>query len=118
MATMHDVEILLPRPPASCTNYNTANYRTTNHFGPIGPPSQSTGALQSGFGGNRRRTNTAASFDMVSARGSTVREAQRDDAAPRGGVHIAANAYEVLEDYTSASNAGTDKVRGLDEALD
>ncbi|KAJ4396262.1 hypothetical protein N0V93_000481 [Gnomoniopsis smithogilvyi] len=96
-----------------------ATYRTTNNFGPIGPPSQSTGNLSKGVGGYRRRTNTAASFDLFSAGGAPLREAQRDGIASRGGVRIANNPFDALEDYASAaSNTGSDKGKGSGEAID
>lgn len=94
-----------------------ATYRTTN-FGPIGPPSQSSGAPFGGFGGNRHRTNTIAGFCVRSPSGNSIREAQRDDAAPRGGVRLANNPFDALEDYASASNTESDKAKGVDEALD
>ncbi|KAJ4422523.1 hypothetical protein N0V82_002857 [Gnomoniopsis sp. IMI 355080] len=100
------------------TGPRPANYRTTNNFGPIGPPSQSTGSLSGGHGDNRRRTNTGARFDLVSAGGTPVREAQRDDAAPRGGVRIANNPFSALDNYASASNTESDKGKGSDEALE
>lgn len=96
---------------------STANYRV-NNFGPIGPPSQSSGTLFDGLGGNRHRTNTIANFCARSPGGDSIREAQRDDAAPRGGVRLANNPFEALEDYASASNTDSDKGKGVDEALD
>lgn len=108
----------LTRSSASYTDYRTANYRTTNNFGPIAPPSQSTGTLSGGPGGNRRRVNTATSFDLIPDRGTSGREAQRDDAAPRGGVRIANNPFDALADYGSVSTTDSDKGKGSDKALD
>lgn len=105
-----------PRRPSSARfigifiDYYPANYRTNNNFGPIGPPSQSTGALSSGFGGgHRRRTNATASIDVFSPGETYVHADQRDDAAPRGGVRISRNPFDALEDYDSASNTSSDK---------
>lgn len=103
--------------PISYVNFSAANYRTHN-YGPIGPPSQSNDALSGGLGGNHSRTNAVASFGVHCSAGYSGREAQRDDAAPRGGVRLANNPFEALEDYASASNAESDKGKGVGEALD